>query len=42
LEKDGYVESYIKDRRKYYRLTEKGLEQIRKAKEFLINLSSSL
>ena len=42
LEKDGYVESYIKERRKYYRLTEKGLEQIRKAKEFLINLGASL
>ncbi|MCD6466178.1 helix-turn-helix transcriptional regulator [Candidatus Bathyarchaeota archaeon] len=42
LEKDGYVESYVKERRKYYRLTEKGLEQIRKAKEFLINLGSSL
>jgi len=42
LEKDGYVKSYVKERRKYYRLTEKGLEQIRKAKEFLINLGSSL
>lgn len=42
LEKDGYVESYKRERRKYYRLTEKGLEQIRKAKEFLTNLCSSL
>ena len=42
LEKDGYVDSYIKNRRKYYRLTKKGLEQIKKAKEFLMNLSSSL
>jgi len=42
LEKDGYVESYIDKRRKYYRLTEKGLNQLRKAKEFLRTLYSSL
>ena len=42
LERDGYVESYVKEHRKYYKLTEKGLEQIKKAKEFLINLGSSL
>ena len=35
LEKDGYVESYSKGRRKYYRLTDKGQEQLEKAKDFL-------
>jgi len=35
LEKDGYVKSYVKGRRKYYRLTKKGLKQLEKAKSFL-------
>jgi len=35
LEKDGYVECYRKGRRKYYRLTKRGLEQLKKARKFL-------
>ncbi len=35
LERDGYVRSYVKGRKKYYGLTQKGLDQLRKAKDFL-------
>jgi DNA-binding PadR family transcriptional regulator len=42
LEKDGYVESYSKGRRKYYRLTGKGQEQLKKAKSFLEKINTSL
>jgi PadR family transcriptional regulator PadR len=42
LEKDGYVESYIKGRRKYYKLTEKGQEQLKKARSFLKEIHASL
>jgi DNA-binding PadR family transcriptional regulator len=42
LEKDGYVESYMKGRKKYYRLTDKGSEQLKKAKEFLEKISTSI
>jgi len=42
LEKDGYVESYISGRRKYYRLTKKGSEQLHKAKNFLEKIHLSL
>ena len=42
LEKDGYVESYTEGRNKYYRLTEKGLEQLKKAKGFLRKTFESL
>lgn len=42
LEKDGYVESYIKGRRKYYKLTDKGQEQLKKARFFLKEIHASL
>jgi DNA-binding PadR family transcriptional regulator len=42
LESDGYVESYVKGRRKYYKLTQKGQEQLSKAKNFLGKIESSL
>jgi DNA-binding PadR family transcriptional regulator len=42
LEKDSYVESYVKGRRKYYRLTEKGQEQLTKAKNFLVKIRTAL
>ncbi len=42
LEKDGYVESYMMGRKKYYRLTAKGAEQLKKAKDFLGNIYTAL
>jgi PadR family transcriptional regulator, regulatory protein PadR len=42
LENDGYVEFYVKGRRKYYKLTEKGREQLDKARNFLIKIGTSL
>ncbi len=42
LERDDYVESYIKGRRKYYKLTGKGLKQLNKAKTFLKKVYTSL
>jgi len=42
LEKDGYVEFYMKGRRKYYKLTDKGAKQLTKAKTFLEKVFSSL
>ena len=42
LEKDGYVESYMKGRRKYYKLTEKGEKQLEKAKRFLEKIYNSI
>jgi len=42
LEKDKYVESYMKGRRKYYKLREKGANQLTKAKDFLEKVHSSL
>jgi len=42
LEKDVYVKSYMKGRRKYYKLTEKGLKQLKKAKNFLKKVNRSL
>jgi len=42
LEKDGYVKSYAKGRRNYYKLTEKGLKQLKKAKAFLKKIHKSI
>jgi PadR family transcriptional regulator PadR len=42
LEKGRYVESYNKGRRRYYRLTDKGQEQLKKAKNFLGKIYTSL
>ena len=42
LEKDGYVKSYVKGRRKYYKLTKKGLKQLKKAKSFLKKVYTSI
>ncbi len=42
LEKDGYVKSYMKGRRKYYKLTEKGEKQLEKAKQFLEKIYNSI
>lgn len=42
LEKDVYVKSYMKGRRRYYKLTKKGLKQLKKAKDFLKKVNRSL
>jgi PadR family transcriptional regulator PadR len=42
LEKDGYVKSYVKGRRKYYKLTKKGSTQLKKAKNFLKKVYTSI
>ena len=42
LEKDGYVKSYMKGRRNYYKLTEKGLKQLEKAKSFFKKVYTSI
>jgi len=42
LEKDSYVKSYVKGRRKYYKLTKKGSKQLDKAKDFLKKVKKSL
>ena len=42
LEKNGYVESYNKGRRKYYKLSDMGKEQLEKAKTFLGKIYESL
>ena len=42
LEKDGYVKSYRIGRRKYYKLTEKGSNQLKKAKNFLKKVYNAL
>jgi DNA-binding PadR family transcriptional regulator len=42
LENGGYVKSYTKGRRKYYKLTEKGSKQLEKAKSFFKRVYESL
>ena len=42
LEEDGYVKSYIKGRRKFYKLTGKGLKQLQKAKSFFNTIYKSI
>ncbi|MBC7131004.1 helix-turn-helix transcriptional regulator [Candidatus Bathyarchaeota archaeon] len=42
LEKGGYVEAYEAGRRRYYRLTSKGLEQLKKAQSFLHEIYESV
>jgi len=42
LERDGYVESYVRGRKRYYKLTGKGAEQLGKAKDFLETICKSL
>jgi len=42
LAKDKYVKSYMKGRRKYYKLTAKGLKQLKKAKDFLRKIYTSI
>jgi len=42
LEKNGYVKSYMKGRRNYYKLTEKGLTQLKKARDFLKKVYKSI
>jgi len=42
LEKDDYVKSYMKGRRKYYKLTERGLKQLEKAKSFFKKIYASI
>ena len=42
LEKDNYVKSYVIGRRKYYKITKKGLRQLEKAKDFLKKVNKSL
>lgn len=42
LESEGLIESSFKERRKYYKFTEKGKREFRKAKEYLSVLSDEL
>ncbi len=42
LEKDGYVRSYLQGRKKYYGLTDKGVAQLEKAKNFLGKVYTSI
>lgn len=42
LEKNGYVKSYMKGRRNYYKMTEKGLTQLKKARGFLKKVYTSI
>ncbi len=42
LERGGYVESYIARGKKYYKLTKKGLRQLKEAKKFLKKIYDSL
>lgn len=42
LENDDYVKSYVKGRRKYYKLTEKGVKQLEKAKDFFKKIYTSI
>jgi DNA-binding PadR family transcriptional regulator len=42
LEKNDYVTSYTEGRRKYYKLTEKGLKQLEKARSFLKKVYTSI
>ena len=42
LERDEYVKSYFKGRRKYYKLTKKGLGELKKAKTFLRRVYASI
>jgi DNA-binding PadR family transcriptional regulator len=42
VEKKGYVTSYMKGRKKYYTLTDKGKEQLRKAKTFFEKMKDTL
>lgn len=38
LEKEGYVKSELKERRRFYKITEKGEKELEKAKNFYQNL----
>jgi DNA-binding PadR family transcriptional regulator len=38
LEKDGLIISEFEERRKYYRITKKGREELKKAKRYLLGL----
>lgn len=38
LEKDGFVKSELKERRRIYKITERGKEELEKAKNFLKDL----
>ena len=38
LEKDGYVTSYMKGNKKYYKITEKGKKELNEATKFLKRL----
>ncbi|MFA5382638.1 MAG: helix-turn-helix transcriptional regulator [Candidatus Micrarchaeia archaeon] len=42
LEEENMIESYLKERRKYYKITKKGEEEIKKAKLYLTNLSKKI
>lgn len=40
LEDEKFISAYTKDRRKYYKITIKGKNELKKAKEYLIELSN--
>jgi len=42
LENEGLISSEFEGRRKYYRITRKGAQELRKAKEYLHQLASRL
>jgi DNA-binding PadR family transcriptional regulator len=42
LENEGLISSEFEGRRRYYKITRKGMEELRKAKKYLQQLSSRL
>jgi DNA-binding PadR family transcriptional regulator len=38
LEKDGLIKSEFEERRKYYKISEKGRKELKKAKRYLLGL----
>ena len=42
LENEGLIKSEFEERRKYYRVTKKGVEELKKARKFLYRLAERL
>jgi len=42
LEKDGFVKSELKERKRVYKITEKGMEELKKAKNFYQKILNKL
>jgi len=42
LENEKLISSYLKDRRKYYKITPKGKNELKEAKKYLLKLSKTI